>query len=66
MLSGIKDWVKPEDIIGKTVVVVYNLAPRKMCGIESQGMILAASTEGDADVVPLTTLKDIPSGSLIR
>ena len=66
VLSGIKDWVKPEDIIGKTVVVVYNLAPRKMCGIESQGMILAASTEGDADVVPLTTLKDIPSGSLIR
>ena len=66
VLSGIKDWVKPEDIIGKNVVVVYNLAPRKMCGIESQGMILAASTEGDADVVPLTTLKDIPSGSLVR
>ena len=66
VLSGIKDWVKPEDIIGKTVVVVYNLAPRKMCGIESRGMILAASTPGDADVVPLTTLKDIPSGSLIR
>jgi methionyl-tRNA synthetase len=66
VLSGIKDWVSPTDIIGKNVVVVYNLAPRKMCGIESQGMILAASTEGDADVVPLTTLKDIPSGSLIR
>ena len=66
VLSGIKDWVKPEDVIGKNVVIVYNLAPRKMCGIESQGMILAASTPGDADVVPLTTLKDIPSGSLIR
>ena len=66
VLSGIKDWVRPEDIIGKNVVIVYNLAPRKMCGIESCGMILAASTEGDADVVPLTTLKDIPSGSLIR
>ncbi len=66
VLSGIKDWVQPSDIIGKNVVVVYNLAPRKMCGIESQGMILAASTPGDADVVPLTTLKDIPSGSLIR
>ncbi|MBR3382966.1 MAG: methionine--tRNA ligase [Clostridia bacterium] len=66
VLSGIKDWVKPEDIIGKNVVVVYNLAPRRMCGIESCGMILAASTEGDGDVVPLTTLKDIPSGSLIR
>ena len=66
VLSGIKDWVSPSDIIGKNVVVVYNLAPRKMCGIESQGMILAASTEGDGDVVPLTTLRDIPSGSLIR
>ena len=66
VLSGIKDWVKPEDIIGKNVVLVYNLAPRKMCGIESCGMILAASTPGDADVVPLTTIKDIPSGSLIR
>ncbi|MBR6108441.1 MAG: methionine--tRNA ligase [Clostridia bacterium] len=66
VLSGIKDWVKPEDIIGRNVVIVYNLAPRKMCGIESCGMILAASTPGDADVVPLTTLKDIPSGSLIR
>ena len=66
VLSGIKDWVKPEDIIGKNVVVVYNLAPRRMCGVESCGMILAASTEGDGDVVPLTTLKDIPSGSLIR
>lgn len=66
VLSGIKDWVKPEDIIGKNVVMVYNLAPRKMCGIESCGMILAASTPGDADVVPLTTLKDIPSGSKVR
>ena len=66
VLSGIKDWVKPEDLIGKNVVAVCNLAPRKICGIESRGMILAASTEGDADVVPLTTLKDIPRGSLIR
>lgn len=66
VLSGIKDWVKPEDIIGKNVVLVYNLAPRKMCGIESHGMILCASTEGDGDVVPLTTMRDIPSGNLIR
>lgn len=66
VLSGIRDWVKPEDIIGKNVVVVYNLAPRKMCGIESNGMLLCASTPGDGDVVPLTTMKDIGSGNLIR
>ena len=66
VLSGIRDWVAPSDIIGKNVVVVYNLAPRKMCGIESNGMLLCASTPGDGDVVPLTTLKDIDSGCLIR
>ena len=66
VLSGIRDWVKPEDIIGKNVVLVYNLAPRKMCGIESCGMLLCASTPGDADVVPLTTMRDIGSGNLIR
>ena len=66
VLSGIKDWVKPEELVGKNVVIVYNLAPRKMCGIESKGMILCASTPGDADVVPLTTMKDIGSGNLIR
>ena len=66
VLSGIKDWVKPEELIGKNVVIVYNLAPRKMCGIESKGMILCASTPGDADVVPLTTMKEIGSGNLIR
>ena len=66
VLSGIKDWVKPEDVIGKNVVLVYNLAPRKMCGIESCGMILCASTEGDKELAPLTTLWDIEPGSLIR
>lgn len=66
VLSGIRDWVSPSELIGKNVVIVYNLAPRKMCGIESQGMILCASTPGDADVVPLTTMKEIGSGNLIR
>jgi len=66
VLSGIRDWVSPSDIIGKNVVVVYNLAPRKMCGIESNGMILCASTAGDKELAPLTTLWDIESGSLIR
>ena len=42
ILSGIKQWYKPEDIKGKQFVFVFNLAPRKMMGEESEGMILAA------------------------
>ncbi len=66
VLSGIRDWVQPTDIIGKNVVLVYNLAPRKMCGIESCGMILCASDEGDVHLSPLTTMGDIASGVKIR
>lgn len=62
--SGIAPWYKPEDLIGKTVVVVANLAPAKLCGIESQGMILAADAgENDVKVV---FLDDVPAGSKIR
>jgi len=46
ILSGIAKYYTPEEMVGKRVVVVTNLAPRKMCGIESCGMILCAS-EGD-------------------
>jgi len=41
ILSGIKEWYKPADLIGKQFVFVFNLAPRKMMGEESEGMILA-------------------------
>jgi methionyl-tRNA synthetase len=42
ILSGIKQWYKPEDLKGKQYIFVFNLAPRKMMGEESEGMILAA------------------------
>ena len=45
ILSGIAKHYQPEDLIGKQVVVLANLAPRKMMGIESQGMILSAEDE---------------------
>ncbi len=62
--SGISQWYKPEDLIGKTIVLVANLKPAKLCGVESQGMILAADAgENDVKVV---FLKDIPAGSKIR
>ncbi len=62
ILSGIAKWYSPEDMVGKNVVVVTNLPPRKMRGIVSEGMILAASDdEGNLKVI--TTDGDIKSGS---
>ncbi len=50
--SGIALWYKPEDLIGHTVIVVANLKPAKLCGVESNGMILAADDpEGGAKVI---------------
>ncbi len=66
IIAGLKDWYKAEDLVGKDVVVVTNLAPRKMRGLESNGMLLAA-TVGEmpdpADVIVLTTDRPAPPGS---
>ena len=62
--SGIAKWYKPEDLIGHTVVVVANLKPAKLCGVESQGMILAADC-GEDDVKVLF-IDGVPAGSKIR
>ena len=43
ILSGIAEWYTPEELIGRRIVVIANLAPRKMRGLESHGMLLAAS-----------------------
>ena len=44
IVSGISQWYKPEDLIGKTVIIVANLKPAKLCGEMSYGMLLAADT----------------------
>lgn len=62
IVSGIAKYYKPEEIIGKTVVVVSNLAPRKLRGIESQGMLLCAVDE-EKDLLSLVTIdKPLSSG----
>lgn len=66
VVSGIAENYKPEDLIGKNVVLVANLKPVKLRGIDSNGMILAASSENDKDVVVITTLQDIKSGSIVN
>ncbi len=62
--SGIAKWYTPDELIGKTVIVVANLKPAKLCGVESQGMILAADC-GEDDV-KVVFLENVPAGSKIR
>ena len=65
IVSGIAKFYKPEEMVGKKVAVITNLKPVTLCGVESQGMILAASDqEGNLSV--LTVDKDMISGSEIR
>lgn len=63
ILSGIAKFHKPEELIGKNVVFIANFKPRKMMGMESQGMILSAEY-GDS-LTALTTINDIQSGAEI-
>ncbi|MBO5896706.1 MAG: methionine--tRNA ligase [Clostridia bacterium] len=61
--SGIAKWYKPEDLIGKSVIVVANLAPRTLCGVESHGMILAGEiSEEDVKVV---FVDGLPAGTML-
>lgn len=62
--SGISQYYKPEDLIGRNVILVSNLKPAKLCGVESNGMILAAEcSENDVKVI---FVDNIPAGSIIR
>jgi methionyl-tRNA synthetase len=47
VLAGISESYEPEDLVGRTVIIVANLKPAKLMGIESQGMVLAASNDGN-------------------
>ena len=65
VVSGIAEYYKPEDIIGKQVAVLVNLAPRKLRGIESQGMILMAEDAG-GKLVFVSPAEKVKNGSEIR
>ncbi len=62
--SGIAKWYKPEDLIGKKVIVVSNLKPAVLCGVESEGMILAGDC-GEDDV-KVVFVDNMPNGAKIR
>jgi methionyl-tRNA synthetase len=63
IVSGIKQWYQPADLVGKSVIIVANLAPAVLRGVESRGMLLAASS-GD-QVIVLTPSKDAAPGSKV-
>ncbi len=64
ILAGVKQWYEPEDFVGKQVVVVANLEPRRMMGIESEGMMLAADSE-DGPIF-LSVPRKVAPGTKIR
>ncbi len=65
IVAGIKQHYAKDELIGKKIVIVANLEPRKLRGILSHGMLLAASNEDKSSVVLLTPDKDIPNGSKV-
>ena len=64
IVSGIAKYYEPEDLIGRDVLFIANLAPRKLMGIESQGMILSAENF-DGDLSVTTILRDVKPGSKV-
>jgi methionyl-tRNA synthetase len=66
ILSGIAEWYTPEELIGRRIVVITNLAPRKMRGLESHGMLLAASEGEGGKPILATFTEDIALGSRLK
>lgn len=65
IVAGIRAYYDPEQLVGKQVIIVANLAPRVMRGVESQGMLLAATTADRSAVVALTVEKPIAAGTKV-
>ena len=66
IVAGIAKAYDPEKLIGRKVVIVANLAPRKLRGLESQGMIVAASLGDDGVPVLAGFLEDVPNGARLK
>ncbi len=67
IIAGLKEYCNPESLVGMDIVVVTNLPPRKMRGLDSNAMLLAATYEQDGarKVVVLTTANPVPPGAAI-
>jgi len=66
ILAGIAQYYEPEKLIGRKIVIVANLAPRKMRGLESNGMLLAASLPPEGNPVLAGFLEDVPLGARLK
>ena len=66
ILAGIAQYYEPEKLIGRKIVVVANLKPRKLRGHESQGMLLAASVGEEGKPVIATFTEDVPNGARLK
>jgi methionyl-tRNA synthetase len=66
ILAGIAEYYEPEKLVGRKVVVVSNLKPRKLRGFESQGMVLAASVGDEGRPVLATFTEDVPNGARLK
>ncbi|MFX1518355.1 MAG: methionine--tRNA ligase subunit beta [Promethearchaeota archaeon] len=64
IIAGMAEFLSPEELVGKTIVVLVNLEPKKFMGIESQGMILAADLKGKPFL--LTVESEVPAGTKVR
>jgi methionyl-tRNA synthetase len=65
LLAGIAEWYAPEGLVGQKILVVANLQPRRMRGLESRGMLLAASAD-DGRPLLATVPPETPNGSRLR
>jgi len=65
LCAGLRGYYEADALVGRSIIVVTNLAPRQMRGVESNGMLLAASTPGHEKVIVLTTEAEIPPGSVV-
>ena len=63
IVAGIRDWYKPEDLVGKLIVYLANLEPRMIRGVESQGMLVAAGKE---EAVILSPDRKVELGEIIK
>ena len=65
VLAGLARWYRPEEFVGKLVIVVVNLKPKRMAGLVSQGMVLAAPCGDGEKPVLLTVEEEVPPGSRV-
>ena len=65
LVAGISEAYEPEQLVGRTIVMVFNLKPAKLMGIESNGMVLAASPDGGKPIL-VGFDQDVPPGTRVR